>query len=423
MASIMFCAGPFRGHVAPMLPIVERLVGLGHRVLVLTGRRYQDSVKSVGAVFEPLPVEVDFDENDLDSVFPVRAGLRGTRRAQFDLEHIFIEPLVPQSEMIQRILAREEVEVVVVESMFFGAIPLLLRPNHTRPRIVAWGSNPLSIPGGDRPPAGLGWQPGRTWSGRLRNELANVAIRSLALRAAQRRAEQSIRRVGADLPVSILDWLSLVDDIVQLTVPEFEFPIPDEYTRLVHFVGPLAVSDTTAHGLPDWWNDLDRSIPTVLVTQGSAETDLSHLVLPTIEALADRPINVLVSVGRELDEFDGRLPKNTYLATDLPYDVVFPTLSAFITNGGYGGVGFALRHGVPVVSVGRSQDKADVAARVEWSGIGIGIARTRVGSRRIRKAVDTVLGDSGYADRADYLHRQVRASSGMAGAVEVMLAR
>jgi hypothetical protein len=48
-----------------------------------------------------------------------------------------------------------------------------------------------------------------------------------------------------------------------------------------------------------------------------------------------------------------------------------PKADVLVTNGGYGGVHFALAHGVPIVSAGRTEDKVDVCARAAWSGVGL----------------------------------------------------
>ncbi len=421
MASILFCAGPFTGHVEPMLPIAKELVRLGHNVQFLTGRAFQAKVASSGAAWLPLPNSVDFDETDLDAQFPSRSSVKGARRAQYDLEHIFIRPIAEQSAAIDSIIEEKSVDIVVVETMFFGAIPLVLRPTAIRPRVVALGSNPLSLPGRGRPPAGLGWSPARTWLGRVRNSAVNAVARRLVLRSVQRAAEQCVQSMGSELTISFLDWLTLVDAIVQLTVADFEYPLSDRHRESVHFVGPLAVSDAERHSRPSWWDDLDTSKPTVLVTQGSAELDLSQLVQPTVTAFADSDVNVLVVRGRGAIGLDERLPGNVYVTSELAYDDVFPLLSCFVTNGGYGGVGFALRHGVPVIAAGRSQDKADVVARVRWSGIGVGINRQTVTPSQIRTAFAQIRDNSRFASRADELQRQVSAASGLPGAVNRIL--
>jgi UDP:flavonoid glycosyltransferase YjiC (YdhE family) len=79
--------------------------------------------------------------------------------------------------------------------------------------------------------------------------------------------------------------------------------------------------------------------------------------------------NVLVAVatgGRPVVS----LPANARAAEFLPYDDPLPKTDVHVTNGGYGGVQYALRHGVPIVAAGRHEDKPEVIARVAWSGVG-----------------------------------------------------
>ena len=56
-----------------------------------------------------------------------------------------------------------------------------------------------------------------------------------------------------------------------------------------------------------------------------------------------------------------------------PTTCLLPHVDAMVTNGGYGGVQQALAHGVPLVVAGDSEDKPEVAARVQWSGAGINL--------------------------------------------------
>jgi UDP:flavonoid glycosyltransferase YjiC (YdhE family) len=203
-------------------------------------------------------------------------------------------------------------------------------------------------------------------------------------------------------------------------MPMLEYPRSHSHPR-VHFVGPLSISDVDAHPLPEWWDRLDRGRPTVLVTQGSAEPDLSQLVRPALAGLGSRNVNVVVSLGGRTTEPDLDLPENAYYAPALPYDAVFPSLAAFVTNGGYGGLGFAIRHGVPVVTVGKSQDKAEVAARVRWSGIGIGLQKQKASPRTITRAVDRVLHEDRYRTRAHHLRDEAAQAPGLDGATRIIV--
>ena len=67
-----------------------------------------------------------------------------------------------------------------------------------------------------------------------------------------------------------------------------------------------------------------------------------------------------------------------------------------VTNGGYGGVQQALSHGVPLVVAGTTEDKPEVAARVEWAGVGVNLRSSRPDETAIRAAVRRVLDDPGY---------------------------
>ena len=201
----------------------------------------------------------------------------------------------------------------------------------------------------------------------------------------QRTAERMVRDViGADLEVPVMNYPSVADAVVQFSVPEFEYPRGD-LTTPVHFVGPVSLADASTVELPAWWDELHDGRPVVHVTQGTvANGDLSGLVLPTFEALADRDVLVVATTGgRDVPSL--ALPANARIAPYLPYDRLFPLLSAFVTNGGYGGVQYALAHGVPIVAAGDSEDKSEVSARVAWSGAGLRL-RPRDGLFLARRA-------------------------------------
>ncbi|MHA7292440.1 glycosyltransferase [Arthrobacter sp. HLT1-21] len=118
--------------------------------------------------------------------------------------------------------------------------------------------------------------------------------------------------------------------------------------------------------LPEWWDELDAGRPLVHVTQGTvANRDFSDLVRPTIDGLADDDVLVVVSTGgRPAGSLDGPLPANVRVSSYLPYDELLPKTDVLVTNGGYGGVHFALRHGVPLVVAGETEEKTEVSARV-----------------------------------------------------------
>ncbi|MHA7652376.1 glycosyltransferase [Mycobacterium sp. ML4] len=115
----------------------------------------------------------------------------------------------------------------------------------------------------------------------------------------------------------------------------------------------------------------DGSRPVVHVTQGTvANVDYRQAIAPTLQALADENVLVVVSTGRRPLDTLPSLPGNARAATFLPYDKLLPRTDVYVTNGGYGGVQYALRCGVPIAATGGEEDKPGVGARVAWSAAG-----------------------------------------------------
>jgi len=56
--------------------------------------------------------------------------------------------------------------------------------------------------------------------------------------------------------------------------------------------------------------------------------------------------------------------------------------------------------GIPLVTAGLTEDKADVNARVAWSGVGIDLATNEPSPQALREAVRTVLDKPNYRWRA-----------------------
>ncbi len=87
-------------------------------------------------------------------------------------------------------------------------------------------------------------------------------------------------------------------------------------------------------------------------------------------------------------------------------------MDVFVTNGGYGGVHYALASGVPIVLAGAGEDKPEVAARVAWSGVGVNLKTGRPRPAAIAKAVRKVLTDHSYRGAAAAAAHQIEQADG-----------
>ena len=96
------------------------------------------------------------------------------------------------------------------------------------------------------------------------------------------------------------------------------------------------------------------------------------------------------------------------------YDDLFPHVDVFVTNGGFGSVLAAMRHGVPVVAAGKREGKNDINARIGWNRLGVDMRRERPRPARIRSAVRRVLDDPRYAANVSRLRAELDSYDPMA---------
>jgi UDP:flavonoid glycosyltransferase YjiC (YdhE family) len=418
VSSVIVASIPAHGHIAPMLAVAEDLVGRGDDVRFVTGSRFADKVAATGASFVPLPAEADFDLEQFVQRFPERAKLKGLKAATFDLENLVARPAKEQYQTLMSALEAQPAAAVLAEPLFFGAALLLEHQRPQRPAVVKCSIVPLPIDSRDTAPFGLGLPPAR-----LFNRQRNAALSALNHRIV-RRANQSVgdqyREVhGKDMPGSMFDWGRRADALVQFSVPSFEYPRTDAPPNL-HYVGPLSATGSVAP-LPDWWGDLDGTRPVIHVTQGTvADTDYQQVIAPTLRALADEDVLVVVSTGgRPLDTLPA-LPPNARAATFLPYDELLPLTSVYVTNGGYGGVQYALRYGVPIVATGGKEDKPEVGARVAWSGVGRRIRTERPTPRALSRDILAVLNQPRYRRASQRIAADMAAAPGFPGLADIV---
>ena len=401
MAEILIASRQPVGHVGPLLNVAEGLVARGDRVTVLTAAHHAERIRAVGAIPAALPAAAVFDEANLNRDYPGRAGTSGIRRVNFDITKLFVAPMPHQTAALTELMKTTRYDAILADAGFFGILPFLLGDPAARPPVLSYSTTPLMLTSRDHGPAGLGTLPSTTTPGRLRNKALNLLAHKVLLRQPQRAANDLLNRLNSpELPVFVLDSGVLADRYIAPTVPAFDYPRSDLPAN-VRYVGAVHPRPSAGFQPPIWWSELDGDKPVVHVTQGTIDNaDLGRLLEPTIEALAGEDVIVVATTGgRPLHQIEIPLPANTYVAEFLPHDLLLPKVDVMVTNGGYGAVQRALSAGVPLVVAGDTEDKPEVAARVEWSGAGINLRTGTPSTTQLRHAVRDIL------DHDRYLHR------------------
>ena len=404
MATYLVCSTPVHGHVSPMLGVARHLAAQGHRVIMMTGSRFEARAVAAGLEFRPLAGNADFDDRDLDSYLPDRGRYRGLARIQYDIQTIFVKPITEQYRAVLSSIAADRLDAILVDGAFAGVTPILFR-DAPRPPIVGVGVTPLSQSSADVAPFGMGHGPLPGGIGRLRNRLLGFLANKVIFRDTHQLAKRILAELGVtSIPGSIMDVSRSFDRFLQLTPAELEYPRQD-LGSATRFVGPVPPTPGQTPE-PEWWTDLDGTRPIVHVTQGTIDnSDLSRLIVPTITALgsdrSDAPLVIVTLGGRgsSADAELGALPANVRVAEYLPYDKLLPLCDVVVTNGGFGGVLQALRAGVPLVVAGDTEDKPEVAARVAWAGVGVDLKTGRPTASAVARAVADVLGQESFRER------------------------
>ncbi|MEM7050921.1 MAG: glycosyltransferase [Acidobacteriota bacterium] len=397
MARFLLTTQPIPGHINPMVPIARELVARGHDVLWYTGELFRPAVEKSGARYLPMNAAPDFDLTD-PTVMPERHGLKGIAQLKFYLQHMLLDSAPGQVQDLAAYVERWPVDALFSDITFLGSLYLAELGG---PPCAVLGATAYPQLSRDTAPYGLGWQPSSGFFGRLRNQLLNALVGRVMFADVNRYADRVRRSIG--LPptdFAFIDTAPLLSDLyLQATAAAFEYPRSDLPAK-VHFIGPLIHRPSEPFEPPTWWAELDAGRPVVHVTQGTIATAHEQLMVPAIQALADEDVLVIATTGgKTAAEFPlSPLPANVRLEPFVPYHSLLPKVDVMITNAGYGGVQFALAHGVPLVAAGRTEDKKEICARLEWAGVGLTLPTESPSPRQIREAVRQILGNPRYRE-------------------------
>ena len=414
MARILICTHPFTGHVNPALVIARQLVQAGHDVRFYTGAKFKAKVEAAGAVYVPMQQAHDFDDANLEAVFPDRVQYKGLEQVKFDIKHVFVDQMAGEVADIRALFATWTPDVVLSDPAFVGAMVL-----YEREEIPAWAVfniTVLGLPSKDVPPFGLAMLPDYSMIGKFKNRMLSFMAEKVVFREVNAHLRQKFIEIGVE-PRPFAPMFSPML-YLQPTVSAFEYPrtdLPDS----VHFIGPLLPDLKGDRPLPAWWDDVVNSNkPVVLVTQGTLATHTENLIAPALQALAEKDVLVVATVDPATLNIS--IPANVRMEKFIPFDKLMPHVDVMVTNGGYGGVTLALAHGVPVICAGDTEDKAEVGNRAAYTGVGINLKTNNPTPKQLIDAVQTVLANPQYKLKAEKMQAEFAKFDGASEAVRLV---
>ncbi|MGW3284655.1 nucleotide disphospho-sugar-binding domain-containing protein [Streptomyces sp. NPDC001002] len=192
----------------------------------------------------------------------------------------------------------------------------------------------------------------------------------------------------------------------------------------IRWVGPSIAPRPATPGFP--WDWLDPSRDRVLVTLGTANTDVGGRFLAecltALRARADRVQSVIVDPGGTLAGsdagHDSPTPgnptddKDVLIVPSVPQLPLLERVDAVVSHAGHNTVCEALWHGVPLVVAPIRDDQPVIAGQVTAAGAGVRVRFGRVTAVKLGAAIDAVLHEPEYRVAADRIGTAFRAAGG-----------
>lgn len=356
---ILFTTHPAYGHFHPLLPVAEAARAAGHEVAFAVSERFRKVIERLG--FLVITAGLNWLESDHSSIPdelrpPPDCSLEVFFAQQFlsaTAPPLARDVVIASESWMPDIIVRERTEFGGALAADILGVPCVAiqvaSPSLMTPEMLAVMAEPYNAA---RTRLGLSPDPG----------LAALEGQTVLVFA----------------PPSLHDP---------------DVPLPPNLVSL----RPASADRTAEPDLPAWAQALGEERPLVYATLGTVFNDPTY-GLPffpaIIEALAEEPVDVVITVGPEVDPgYLGTPPANVRVERYVPQSLLFPRCSAVVCHGGYGTLLTAVEHGVPLVVVPYGADQPINARSVERLGIGRVVHENDVNADRMREAVRSVLKD------------------------------
>lgn len=389
---ILFANFPADGHFNPLTSIAVHLKQLGHDVRWYTGKKYEEKIKELDIPYYPLKSAIDFSSGEPDQLFPDRKNHKSqVAKLKFDIRHAFVLRGPEFYQDIKEINESFSFDLMIADNCFTG-IPFV-KQLMEKP-VIAVGVMPLTETSKDLPPTGLGLTPSYNFFGKQ----VQAAMRFLTDRFVFNESKKLVDKIYVEHGMrtskgNIFDLVSKEADLfLQSGTPAFEYDRSD-LRKNVHFIGPLLPyrrESNQHYQLPAQYDKFKKKI---LVTQGTVETNVEKIIVPTLEAFKNTDVLVIVTTGGSgTAELRSRYPYSNVLIEDFIsfYDIM-PQIDAYITNGGYGGVLLGIQHKLPLVVAGVHEGKNEINARIGYFKLGINLKKENPSASQIKASVETAL--------------------------------
>jgi MGT family glycosyltransferase len=402
---ILFANFPGDGHFNPLTGLAVHLKWLGCDVRWYTSPMYEQKVRDMDIPFFPYQKAIDISR--FKELFPEREKIKGMiRKLNFDILNVFVLRGEEYFEDLKEVYKEFPFEAVIADCAFTG-IPFVT--DKMQIPVLAIGVMPLVETSKDLPAPGLGLTPNYSWLGQLKHRIQRLFAAKVIFGKPNRVMQDILSRHGIDhMNLGIFDIVVKKSNLfLQSGTPGFEY-FRSDLGANIRYLGAL-LPFRRRSSKPEWHDPrLNQFDNVVIATQGTVESDVEKLLVPTLEALKNTDTLVIVTTGgSQTEELRKRYPHENIIIEDfIAFSDIMPYADAYITNGGYGGVMLGIEYQLPLVVAGVHEGKNEINARIGYFKLGINLKTEKPTPQQIRKAVHTVLHDKQYRENVKRLQKE-----------------
>jgi MGT family glycosyltransferase len=405
MARILAYTSPARGHLFPVVPVLEELRSRGHEVALRTLGSQVERMRELGFDAAPIDPAIEaIEHDDYRARTPLAAQKRSMRTFGARAEH--------DARDLRRAIDEVGPDALLVDINAWGALAVAEQRGGPW---ASWCPYPMPASSPDVPPFGLGVPPARGPLGRLRD----AALRPLTMGMLERTVRPAVNevreRVGVPPFADALEAFTAPPLLLYMTAEPFEY----RRAQWPPNVRPVGACDWDPPAdAPPWLAEVDE--PIVLVTTSSEFQDDGRLVRTALEALADERVHVVATLpSADPAAFDA--PPNARVLPFVPHGRILDRAACAVTHGGMGATQKALARGVPVCVVPFGRDQLEVARRVDVAGAGTRLPAKRLSPGRLREAVRRAMRRADGARRVADGYRATGGAGAGADSLEALL--
>lgn len=400
------------GSIGPFIVLAQNLLARGHKVRVMSDEANRAEFEDIGAEFiawTRAPNRLDRSRHTDVCRDWEAPGADGLKRW---IDGVFCGPALEAARDVMDELRRRPADLAICIDFVVGAG---IGCEAMGQNYVWLACNPLFPPVNGAVPMGMGLRPARSEAERAEQVQIGEGLIELFDHGlpAVNRARQALGLAPLD---HMFDAWSNAPTFVA-SARAFDFNancMPDN----VHYVGPLLGAQSWLQEWQSPWS-ADDARPLIVTSFSTTFQDHSGALQRVIDAAADLPVRLLVTLGGSIEAHEVRPAANTHVVHSAPHDQVLPHAAAMVTHGGHGTVIRALRHGLPVLVLPHGRDQYDNAARVIEAGAGLWLdAASAVGA--IQDALRALIDDMALAQNAKRLGAAIEQEIAQSTIVEDM---